>query len=163
MIFPTVNSSRLGSLSHLSHILISLIISVLIAISVKPASAEDITMPNEYSASEKRALGFEIAQELRCPISDNRSLFDSQTQIANELKGHIFQKLDEGQSKQQIIDFMVARFGERIRYTPSFHSGTLALWVIPLGLILLAAFGGIAWIKKQQADSAPQSYENYYE
>ncbi|GIU02533.1 MULTISPECIES: cytochrome c-type biogenesis protein [Shewanella] len=117
----------------------------------------------QYSADEKRQLGFEIAQELRCPSSDNRNLFDSETQIANELKGHIFKKLDEGQSKQQIIDFMVARFGERIRYTPSLKLGTLALWVIPFGLILLAAIGGIAWIRKQQATTETTSYENYYE
>lgn len=117
----------------------------------------------EYSADEKRQLGFEIAQELRCPSSDNRSLFDSQTQIANELKGHIFKKLDEGQTKQQIIEFMVARFGERIRYTPSLHSGTFALWIIPFGLILLAAFGAIFWIKKQQEHTESTPYENHYE
>lgn len=102
-----------------------------------------------YSPEEKRKLAFEIAQELRCPSSDNRSLFDSQTQIANELKGHIFKQLDEGQSKQQIIDFMVARFGERIRYNPSINSGTFALWLIPFMLIILSIVGGISWVMTQ--------------
>ncbi|WP_228768509.1 cytochrome c-type biogenesis protein [Shewanella sp. TC10] len=139
------------------------ILTVLLVFSVQNVSASEALSHRHYSADEKRQLGFEIAQELRCPASDNRNLFDSETQIANELKGHIFKKLDQGQSKQQIIDFMVARFGERIRYTPSLHSGTLALWVIPFGLILLAAVGGIAWIRKQQATTETTSYENHYE
>lgn len=133
-------------------VLCSLIITlftVVFAFSTHKVSANEQFSPRNYSADEKRQLGFEIAQELRCPSSDNRNLFDSETQIANELKGHIFQKLDQGQSKQEIIDFMVARFGERIRYQPSLNSGTLALWIIPLGLIILAAVGGIAWITRQ--------------
>ncbi|WP_144211322.1 cytochrome c-type biogenesis protein [Shewanella donghaensis] len=123
-----------------------LMITLLLCVFI-PSAMADTTM---YSSEEKRKLGFEIAQELRCPSSDNRSLFDSQTQIANELKGHIFKKLDEGQSKQQIINFMVARFGERIRYDPSLNSSTLALWVIPFALVILSIIGGLAWVMRQQ-------------
>ncbi|MDO6619400.1 MULTISPECIES: cytochrome c-type biogenesis protein CcmH [unclassified Shewanella] len=140
------------------------ILTVLLIFSVQNVTASEALSHRNYSADEKRQLGFEIAQELRCPASDNRSLFDSETQIANELKGHIFQKLDQGQSKQEIIDFMVARFGERIRYQPSLHSGTLALWLIPIGLFFFTIIGGIAWIIKQpQTPIKLHLNENEYE
>ncbi|AZG34834.1 MULTISPECIES: cytochrome c-type biogenesis protein [Shewanella] len=140
-----------------------MMITILLCVFI-PSVLADTAM---YSPEEKRKLGFEIAQELRCPSSDNRSLFDSQTQIANELKGHIFKQLDEGQSKQQIIDFMVARFGERIRYNPSINSGTFALWLIPFMLIILSIVGGISWVmtqhKRQSANEKSVIDEKNYE
>ena len=140
-----------------------LIVTILLCAFMPPTIADT----SLYSSAEKRKLGFEIAQELRCPSSENRSLFDSQTQIANELKGHIFKKLDEGQSKQQIIDFMVARFGERIRYNPSINSGTFALWIVPFVLIILSIIGGVLWVIRQQktqpADDLSVTDEKTYE
>ncbi|MGI2260471.1 cytochrome c-type biogenesis protein [Shewanella sp. GXUN23E] len=94
-----------------------------------------------YTPEQKKDLGFEIARELRCPMSVNQSLFDSNAQIANELKGHIFRLLDEGKSKNEIIDYLVQRYGEKIRYSPGLSGGTALLWFGPV-LLLIGGIGG---------------------
>ncbi|MCL1038391.1 cytochrome c-type biogenesis protein CcmH [Shewanella submarina] len=94
-----------------------------------------------YTPEQKKNLGFEIARELRCPMSVNQSLFDSNAQIANELKGHIFRLLDEGKTKGEIIDYLVQRYGEKIRYSPGLSGGTALLWFGP-ALLLLGGIGG---------------------
>lgn len=105
------------------------------------ATAQNTPPPTHYTHEQKKDLGFEIARELRCPMAVNQNLFDSQSKIASELKGQIFLMLDEGQSKAVIIDFMVQRYGEKIRYMPALSSHTLLLWLIPIILVLLAIIG----------------------
>ncbi|WOT05509.1 cytochrome c-type biogenesis protein [Shewanella youngdeokensis] len=114
---------------------------------VMTVSADINPAPIQYSNEQKRDLGFEIARELRCPMAVNQNLYDSKSKIASELKGQIFLMLDEGQSKAAIIDFMVERYGEKIRYLPSFNSNTLVLWLLPLILVLLAVAGLIFFIR----------------
>ncbi len=90
-------------------------------------------------AAEKKPLtGAELQKEavsiskvLRCPVSPNLTLYDSESAIASELKGVIYQKLREGETREQILDFMVARYGEQIRYEPDKNAGTAALWIAP--------------------------------
>ncbi|MCF1428793.1 MAG: cytochrome c-type biogenesis protein CcmH [Shewanella sp.] len=94
-----------------------------------------------YTPEQKKDLGFEIARELRCPMSVNQSLFDSNAQIANELKGHIFRLLNEGKSKNEIIDYLVQRYGEKIRYSPDLSGDTALLWFGP-ALLLIGGIGG---------------------
>ena len=109
----------------------------------------NLSAPTHYSKVEIRELGFEIAKELRCPTSPNQNLFDSQSRIASELKGQIFLMLEQGNSKQTIIDFMVQRYGEKMRYLPSLNSGTAFLWLAPLLLVLLAIGGVYFFIRPE--------------
>lgn len=81
-----------------------------------------------------------ITKVLRCPVSPNLTLYDSESQIASELKGVIYEKLREGQTREQIFDFMVERYGEQIRYEPDMNAGTAALWAAPW---VALAVGGI--------------------
>ncbi|WP_298444822.1 cytochrome c-type biogenesis protein CcmH [uncultured Ferrimonas sp.] len=81
-----------------------------------------------------------IAAELRCPASVNLNLLESEAPIAYELKGQIAAQLQQGKSKQQIIDRLVLRYGPQIHYQPAFAATTAPLWILPLvlvGLILL--------------------------
>ncbi|MEZ9198820.1 cytochrome c-type biogenesis protein CcmH [Shewanella sp. 10N.286.54.B9] len=109
--------------------------------------AQEHSAPTHYSEQQKQIIGFEIARELRCPMAVNQNLFDSQSQIASELKGQIFLMLEEGQSKAAIIDFMVARYGDKIRYMPPLNSNTAVLWLLPLGLVIMVLIGGFIFIK----------------
>ncbi len=79
----------------------------------------------------------EISKVLRCPMATNQSLFESQAPIAHELKAQIFTMLDQGHSQNDILDFMVERYGEKIRYQPEFKASTLALWLGPVLLLVL--------------------------
>ncbi|WP_417346357.1 cytochrome c-type biogenesis protein CcmH [Ferrimonas sp.] len=82
----------------------------------------------------------QLASSLRCPASVNQTLADSEAAIAFELKGHIAQQLKEGQQEEQIVQYLVERYGEQIRYQPGLAGATAPLWLMPLllvGLLLM--------------------------
>ncbi|WP_035385482.1 cytochrome c-type biogenesis protein [Ferrimonas futtsuensis] len=81
-----------------------------------------------------------LASTLRCPASVNQTLADSEAAIAFELKGLIAQQLRAGHQEEQIVQYLVERYGEQIRYQPGLAGATAPLWLMPLllvGLLLM--------------------------
>jgi cytochrome c-type biogenesis protein CcmH len=83
----------------------------------------------------------DLAHELRCLVCQNQTIADSNAPLAVDLRNQIREQLAAGKSERDVIDFMVARYGEFVLYRPPFKAATLALW---LGPFLLLALG--AWI-----------------
>lgn len=82
-----------------------------------------------------------IAEELRCLVCQNETIAASHADLAVDLRKQIRQKLQQGQSEQQILDFMVQRYGDFVLYRPPVKSSTWLLWGGPfllLGVALLA-------------------------
>lgn len=77
-----------------------------------------------------------ISKLLRDPASANYTLFDSESAIAGELKARIYEMLRQGKSREEIFDFMVARYGEMIRYEPDFNAKTALLWIAPWAVLV---------------------------
>ncbi|WP_024647425.1 cytochrome c-type biogenesis protein [Pseudomonas syringae] len=107
----------------------------------------------------ERARYSELTRELRCPKCQNQDIADSNAPIAADLRKEIYRMLGEGQSNQQIIDFMVDRYGDFVRYKPSLSARTWLLWFGPAGLLL----GGVVVIgfivvrrRKQRPEHAAQ-------
>ena len=86
-----------------------------------------------------------LTEELRCPKCQNQNIADSNAPIAMDLRQEIFRMLDEGQSNEQIVDSLVARYGAFVRYNPPLNAKTLLLWYGPAGLLVLG-FGVLAAI-----------------
>src|SRR5262245_46180628 len=84
-----------------------------------------------------------IAEELRCLVCQNETLAASHADLAVDLRKQIRQKLQQGQSEQQILDFMVQRYGDFVLYRPPLKSSTWLLWAGPF-LLLGAASVGLA-------------------
>ncbi|MCS3470289.1 cytochrome c-type biogenesis protein CcmH [Pseudomonas sp. JUb42] len=84
----------------------------------------------------ERARYAELTKELRCPKCQNQDIADSNAPIAADLRREIYRMLGEGQSNQQIIDFMVDRYGDFVRYKPALSARTWLLWFGPAGLLL---------------------------
>jgi cytochrome c-type biogenesis protein CcmH len=80
-----------------------------------------------------------IAEELRCLVCQNETIAASHADLAVDLRSQIRIKLSQGQSNQQILDFMVARYGDFVLYRPPLKASTVLLWVGPFALLLLAA------------------------
>ena len=81
-----------------------------------------------------------LTQELRCPKCQNQNIADSNAPISQDLRKLLHQQLEAGESDDEILDHMVARYGEFVRYRPSFGGVSIVLWLAP-ALLLLAAFG----------------------
>lgn len=91
----------------------------------------------EDPAVEQRMMA--LASELRCLVCQNQTIADSNAGLAIDLKNEVREKIKQGMSDREIIDFMVARYGDFVLYRPPFKATTLFLWLGPL-LLLAAGF-----------------------
>jgi len=87
---------------------------------------------------EKRAR--EISAELRCLVCQNQSIDDSDAPLAHDLRVLVRERLTAGDSDEQVLDFIVARYGEFVLLRPPFSTETILLWLMPL----LALGGAVA-------------------
>lgn len=94
------------------------------------------------------ALFKELAAELRCLVCQNQNIADSNAPLAQDLRREIHTMISRGDSKSQIIDFMVQRYGEFVLYRPRFTTKTLVLWVGPFLLFLLGL--GLLWMQSRK-------------
>jgi cytochrome c-type biogenesis protein CcmH len=83
----------------------------------------------------------QLAVELRCLVCQNQTLADSNAPLAVDLRKEIREQLKAGKSEQDVVDFMVARYGDFVLYRPPLKATTVALWAGPFAIL---AFG--AWL-----------------
>lgn len=95
----------------------------------------------------------QLTRELRCPKCQNQDIADSNAPIAADLRREIFRMLGENRSNQQIIDFMVERYGDFVRYKPALGARTWLLWFGP-GVLLVAGVVVIAVIVRRRRSPA---------
>jgi cytochrome c-type biogenesis protein CcmH len=81
-----------------------------------------------------------LAHELRCLVCQNQTIADSNAPLAVDLRNEIRTQLKAGKSEQDVIDFMVARYGDFVLYRPPFKASTLLLWIGPFLLLILGAY-----------------------
>jgi|SRR5665647_33981 len=92
-----------------------------------------------------------LSQELRCLVCQNQTLADSAAPLAEDLRQEIREKIAQGMSDKEITDYLVARYGNFVRYRPPVESQTLLLWVGP-SLLLIAGFTGL-WLTLRRRNS----------
>ncbi|MFS2224782.1 cytochrome c-type biogenesis protein CcmH [Pantoea sp. B65] len=114
--------------------LIALVSGLLLACS---AFAAIDTLQFDSPAQEQQYR--QITESLRCPKCQNNSIADSNAMIAGDMRLKVYQLMKQGQSKQQITDYMVARYGNFVSYQPPLTASTLILWAGPLLFVLLGA------------------------
>ncbi|WP_371374230.1 cytochrome c-type biogenesis protein CcmH [Thalassotalea aquiviva] len=83
-----------------------------------------------------------LTKELRCPKCQNQNLADSNSPIAADLREIIYQQLQQGKSNDEIIDYMVYRYGDFVLYKPKVNKMTYVLWFGPV-LLFIAVLGAI--------------------
>ena len=103
-------------------------------------SAHAVIETYEFSSPALQERYQSLSAELRCPKCQNQNIADSNAPIAQDLRRLLYEQLEKGSSDQEILDYMVARYGEFVRYRPSFDSATAALWLAPV-VLLLGGFG----------------------
>ncbi|MRG71799.1 cytochrome c-type biogenesis protein CcmH [Alphaproteobacteria bacterium HT1-32] len=132
---------------------------LLIALALLMASPALAVMPDEVlddPALEARAR--EVSKELRCLVCQNQSIDDSNADLARDLRVLVRERLVAGDSNDQALDFIVARYGDYVLLKPPVQANTLVLWAGPVVIFLIA--GGILLIRvrrKTPLSSAPPS------
>ncbi|KAF0863642.1 cytochrome c-type biogenesis protein [Pseudomonas sp. LD120] len=113
----------------------------------------------EFANDGERDRFRELTKELRCPKCQNQDIADSNAPIAADLRKEIFRMLGEGKDNQQIIDFMVDRYGDFVRYNPALTGKTALLWFGPGGLLLggLVIIAVIVRRRRAQRSDSPNT------
>jgi cytochrome c-type biogenesis protein CcmH len=96
-----------------------------------------------------------IAEELRCLVCQNETIAASHAELAVDLRKQIRQKLQQGQSQQQIIDFMVQRYGDFVLYRPPVKRSTWLLWGGPFVLLGIALVALVMNIRRRRTAAPP--------
>jgi cytochrome c-type biogenesis protein CcmH len=98
-----------------------------------------------------------LSEELRCMVCQNQSIDDSEAALAHDLRVLVRQRLEAGDSDRQVLDFLVARYGDFVLLKPPFKLDTLLLWGLP-PLALLVGLAGIAVMarRRKMPSEAPQ-------
>lgn len=95
----------------------------------------------EFESPEQQALFKELTQELRCPKCQNQNIADSNAVVAVDMRNKTLELVQQGQNKQQVLEYMKSRYGDFVHYQPPLNKFTVILWLLPalmlLGLIVL--------------------------
>ena len=135
-------------MSALTKLVLLLLLSALSLVAV----AKDAPLMSDDPALEARVMV--IAEELRCLVCQNETIAASHADLAVDLRKQIRNKLKEGQSQQQILDFMVERYGDFVRYRPPLKASTVLLWAGPFVLLGVAALTLALNIRRRRHSAA---------
>jgi cytochrome c-type biogenesis protein CcmH len=113
------------------------------AMALLGVSAAHAVQPDEMMADPaKESRARELSRELRCMVCQNQSIDDSEAPLARDLRLLVRERIAAGDSDAQVIDFLVARYGEFVLLKPRMEPQTLLLWLLPPAL---AGGGLVLW------------------
>lgn len=138
--------------------LMALAFAILVLTAGDPALTQAVDPPLSNPAQEARAR--DLHKQLRCLVCQNQSIADSNADLARDLRVIVRERVAAGDSDQQVLDFLVSRYGDWVLLNPPFKATTVVLWVGP-GLIFLGAATGVFFYfrraRRQFAAAAPLS------
>jgi cytochrome c-type biogenesis protein CcmH len=129
---------------------VCLVVMLLTFVAVPSAIAVE---PNEVLADpalEARARA--LSKELRCMVCQNQSIDDSDAPLARDLRILVREHLQAGESDRQVIDFLVARYGEFVLLRPRFSWHTALLWLGPVAILVIGVCGIIVLARRHRAN-----------
>lgn len=129
---PDISASSVRRFMAAAAVMFLLACSTVRAGEAQPASEDPVL--------EKRVNA--LSELLRCLVCQNQTIADSHADLAIDLKNQIREKLRAGESEKQIVDYMVARYGDFVLYKPPVKATTVILWVGPFLLLL----GGVGFL-----------------
>ncbi|HEY0844120.1 MAG TPA: cytochrome c-type biogenesis protein [Noviherbaspirillum sp.] len=112
-----------------------LLFILMLALSAMAAQAKEAPPASADPELEKRVM--ELSDELRCLVCQNQTLADSHAELAIDLKNQVREKLASGMSNQDVIDYMVERYGDFVLYRPPVKGITWLLWFGPFALLVV--------------------------
>jgi cytochrome c-type biogenesis protein CcmH len=117
----------------------------------------------EFQSPQQQALFKELTQELRCPKCQNQNIADSNAVVAVDMRNKTLELVQQGQDKDQVLDYMKSRYGDFVHYQPPLNKFTLILWLLPalmaFGLVLVLLLRRRAersYVVTESAEQAPQ-------
>ncbi len=138
--------------------MIKLLLALLLSLALFPALAVEPSEMLDDPVLEARARV--ISKQLRCVVCQNQSIDESNADLARDMRVLVRNRLLAGESNQQVLDYMVSRYGDFVLLNPPFKMSTYALWfgpgvIVALGIFAVAAFFRTKSDSGQAADGPP--------
>jgi cytochrome c-type biogenesis protein CcmH len=130
----------------MNRIIITFFILIFTCFSSIVAATED---KFHFDSPQQSALFLDLTKELRCPKCQNQNIADSDAMIAVDLRRKVYELLQKGYDRQQVIDFMKQRYGDFVYYQPPVNPMTIWLWLLP-ALFVFVALVWIVFTRKRQ-------------
>ena len=105
----------------------------------------------EFETPEQEKSYNELIDELRCLVCQNQTIADSNADLAKDLRRQVHEMLQKGKSRQDIVDYMLSRYGDFVLYRPPLKSTTILLWVGPFIFLLLGLILLFIYIRKKKS------------
>ena len=124
-----------------------LLIAFAVSLGATPAFA---VQPDEMLPDPKlEARARELSRELRCMVCQNQSIDDSDASLARDIRVLVRERLTKGDSDQQVIEYLTARYGEFILLKPRFELQTALLWLMPAAFVVIGGLFLIVLARRQ--------------
>ncbi len=126
------------------------ILAVLLAVSPALALSPDEQLGDPALEHRARA----ISAHLRCLVCQNQSIDDSDAPLAKDLRTLVREQLSAGKTDAEIMDYVVARYGEFVLLKPRLNAGTMLLWGTPFAVLLIA--GTVMILRRRRSVASPE-------
>jgi len=126
-----------------------IIVMLVMAVLLTPLSAAPVAT-YDFASKEQEALFNKLSNELRCLVCQNQAISDSNAELAKDLRDEIYSMLQQGSSEEEIVEFMVARYGDFVLYNPPLKPMTWLLWFGPVFALAAGFFFVVRIINRQR-------------
>lgn len=120
------------------------------------ASSEVLRFDNDTQEQQFR----ELTMQLRCPKCQNNSIADSNSMIASDMRQKVYELMQQGQTKEQVVDYMVDRYGYFVTYEPPITPFTILLWLLPALFLAAGAWMIIRRAHRIRSTKEPMSEQD---
>lgn len=97
----------------------------------------------------------DIAKDLRCAVCQNQPVSESNADLARDMRAIIREQLEAGKSRDEIIGYFVARYGEYVLLKPPYRGTGFPLWVVPLVLLLVLVVSAFGYLRRRRHAAMP--------
>ena len=132
-------------------------ILAILCVLLLPVGGAIAVQPNEVLKDpELEARARNLSKDIRCLVCQNQSIDDSNAGLARDLRVLVRERLSEGDSDEQILDFLVKRYGDFVLLKPPVKASTYALWYGPIVIFVLGVIGLVVFMRGRRPTAATQ-------
>lgn len=119
--------------------------------------------PLDFASESERQRFNDLIEELRCLVCQNQSLADSNADLAEDLRLEVYEMFNQGKEEQEIVDYLVARYGDFVLYRPRLNASNFLLWFGPLIFLLIGIAIALSLLRRKDAPEVDEARLKYAE